>query len=169
MNKKSTPTAILKFFGDYRFLSNFWLAKFEWDGVIWPSTECAYQAAKANDKTIYEHFAKMSPGESKRAGKGSFTIEDPVNKTKRVQKFTLRADWEQVKVQIMYEVVYAKFSQNEHLKKLLLDTGNALLEEGNTWGDRIWGVSPPGSGNGRNELGKVLMLVRSQLRGDIEL
>ena len=43
----------------------------------------------------------------------------------------------------------------------LLATGDAQLEEGNTWGDRIWGVY---QGQGDNRLGKILMKVREELR-----
>ena len=38
---------------------------------------------------------------------------------------------------------------------------DALLEEGNTWGDRVWGVC---QGQGENRLGKILMKVREELR-----
>lgn len=43
----------------------------------------------------------------------------------------------------MKEIVIAKFEQNEGLQQKLLDTGDAYLEEGNTWGDRIWGSRHP--------------------------
>lgn len=40
----------------------------------------------------------------------------------------------------MEELVRAKFTQNPDLADKLLATGDAHLEEGNTWGDRIWGT-----------------------------
>lgn len=73
----------------------------------------------------------------------------------------LRADWEDVKLDIMHEVVKAKFEQNEELKEKLLATGDAYLEEGNWWWDRYWGVY---QGEGENHLGKILMRVRAELR-----
>ena len=57
--------------------------------------------------------------------------------------------------------IRATFSQNEDLKEKLLDTGNEHLEEGNTWGDKIWGTV---NGKGQNNLGKILMMVREELR-----
>lgn len=146
-------TPILTFFGEYRFLSNFWMATFSWDGVVWPHAEAAYQAAKTLDLDRRQEFVRMGPVEAKRAGK---LVE-------------LRNDWDEVKVVIMHEIVFAKFDQNPHLKELLLQTGNRRLEEGNTWNDRVWGICPPGSNKGLNHLGQILMLVRAQLRGDIEL
>ncbi len=71
----------------------------------------------------------------------------------------MRKDWEQVKVQIMKEICKAKFDQNEDLKKQLLATGRQTLEEGNTWGDRIWGTV---DGVGQNYLGKILMEIRKE-------
>jgi len=63
----------------------------------------------------------------------------------------------------MYEICKAKFSQNTELKKRLLSTGNEHLEEGNTWGDKIWGTV---NGIGENRLGKILMRIREELRNE---
>lgn len=63
----------------------------------------------------------------------------------------------------MYEICMAKFTQNEDLKEKLLATGNDILEEGNTWGDKVWGTV---NGVGENKLGKILMKVREELRNE---
>jgi len=140
---------ISTFFGKYRFLSNFWPCEFVWDNIVWNSSEHAYVASKTLDRALRLKISKMAgKGEVKRFGR---TIE-------------LRPDWEQVKYDIMLEIVRAKFRQNPDLKQKLLETGDAELEEGNTWGDRVWGVCPPNSGNGKNWLGKILMIVRKELR-----
>ncbi|MCY8564311.1 NADAR family protein [Bacillus sonorensis] len=55
----------------------------------------------------------------------------------------------------------AKFEQNDHLINKLLQTGESILIEGNTWGDKIWGVC---NGVGENKLGKILMKVRNELK-----
>lgn len=68
---------------------------------------------------------------------------------KRGRSVSLRKDWEQVKIRIMHEIVQAKFEQNPVLAEKLVETGNACLEEGNTWGDRIWGTV---DGRGANHL-----------------
>lgn len=41
--------------------------------------------------------------------------------------------WEEIKIDIMYQIVLAKFSQNKRLKQDLLSTGKAELVEGNNW------------------------------------
>ena len=71
----------------------------------------------------------------------------------------LRADWEDKKDKIMYDILEAKFS-NKRLAQKLLATGNAKLVEGNTWGDTYWGAC---RGQGKNKLGKLLMKVRKKL------
>ena len=75
----------------------------------------------------------------------------------------LRADWEDVKLSIMEDIVRAKFTQNEDLKQLLLATGDLVLEEGNTWHDTFWGVDVK-TQEGENHLGRILMRVRQELR-----
>lgn len=150
-NDLFTPP-ILEFSGDNRFLSNFFPAPLVWRGKLWPSSEHAYQAAKTLDVEVQERIRALpTAAATKRAGK---TI-------------VLRPDWEQVKVEIMLEIVLAKFTQNPELKALLLATGDAPLVEGNWWKDRFWGVCPVGSTNGRNELGKILMDIRESFRAAV--
>ena len=61
----------------------------------------------------------------------------------------------------MEEIVRAKFGQNPVLADKLLATGDTLLIEGNTWGDKFWGVDTR-VGQGENHLGKILMKVRAE-------
>lgn len=73
----------------------------------------------------------------------------------------MRKDWEAVKVRIMEEIVRAKFTQNTELADKLLATGDAYLEEGNTWDDRIWGTV---NSSGANRLGVILMQIRAEIK-----
>ena len=57
-----------------------------------------------------------------------------------------------------------KFTHHPELSQMLLNTGDAQLEDGNTWGDRIWGVY---QGQGENRLGKILMKIRDELRREV--
>ena len=56
-----------------------------------------------------------------------------------------------------------KVYQNDDLADCLVDTGDQPLIEGNTWGDRFWGVC---GGTGMNHLGRLLMEVREELQAD---
>ena len=137
---------ILGFFGDYRFLSNFWYCTIEFEGEKYRTTEHAYQAAKTLDpkerKVIQE---ETHPAGARRKG----------------QVLKLRDDWEEVKLKLMLEFTRQKFKNNDILAKKLLDTGDSYLEETNTWGDKFWGVC---RGIGENNLGNILMKVRDELR-----
>jgi ribA/ribD-fused uncharacterized protein len=135
-----------EFQGAYRFLSNFWPAEVTYEGITYPTAEHAYQAAKTLDATERRRIAALpTPAEAKAEGR----------------KLKLREDWETAKFVVMEDVVRLKFTSHADLREKLLATGDALLEEGNTWGDRVWGVY---QGQGENCLGKILMKVRKELR-----
>lgn len=133
------------FCGDYEFLSNFYETIVVYDGVTYKNSEAAYQAQKCVEPKDRDVFTTITAGKAKRLGR---TV-------------TLRKDWEQVKIPIMTDVVTAKFEQNKEIAKKLIDTGDAILEEGNNWGDRFWGTV---NGHGKNMLGIILMNVREKLR-----
>jgi ribA/ribD-fused uncharacterized protein len=73
----------------------------------------------------------------------------------------IKLTWEDIKDDIMYNAVFAKFSQNDSLKKLLLDTEPRKLYE-STKNDPYWGIGKDGTG--RNKLGQILMKVRVDLK-----
>lgn len=144
---------ILGFFQEFAFLSNFFEAPLVYKGLNWPTSEHAYQAMKSEDPGVWTYFTLLgTPGEAKRSG----------------GKITLRSNWEQLKDDFMYEIVLAKFEQNEDLKQKLLATGNRKLVELNYWGDKYWGMVHDANGNlvGKSKLGEVLMRIRSNLRGE---
>ena len=74
---------------------------------------------------------------------------------------SVRGDWPSVKDQIMLKALRAKFTQDKHLRQLLLDTKDRKLVE-HTTNDSYWGDG--GDGSGQNHLGKLLMQVRSELK-----
>ena len=61
----------------------------------------------------------------------------------------------------MLKCLFAKFTQHEDLKKILLDTGDKTLIE-HTKNDVYW--ADGGDGSGKNMLGKLLMKVRDELK-----
>lgn len=134
---------INKFSGQYRFLSNFWPVQVELDNEIYPSVEHAYQASKTLNPIERQAIRKSnSPRAAKRLGR----------------QVTLRPDWEEIKYDMMYYLVKQKFKVPA-LHKLLSSTSPHTLEEGNTWGDKIWGTV---NGVGQNWLGRILMHVRDE-------
>lgn len=146
MNTLCEHEPITEFFGDYRWLSNFYECHVHYDGVYYSSSENAYQAAKTTDFDERFKISEMSPGQSKMAGRS----------------LTIRDDWYLIKVDIMREIIMLKFAQNAELRRKLVDTGDALLVEGNTWNDKFWGQCPVGVG--QNMLGKLLMETRNKFQ-----
>ena len=103
----------------------------------------AYQAAKTHrDKR--KPFTECTPREAKKMGR----------------EVELTPNWEQIKLMVMVQVTRRKFF-HEELALKLMETGQDLLVEGNTWGDTYWGVC---DGKGFNHLGQILMMERMHLR-----
>jgi len=146
---------ITQFRDKFSFLSNFYLAPIRYEGVVYPSVEHAYQATKCPEgrETIRR---APKPYKAKWLGR----------------KFRARPDWDEIKIGVMEDLVWLKFSMNPDLTKLLLDTGDEKIVEGQWRGtywahDNFWGncecdacVNIPG----RNHLGRILMGVRERLR-----
>lgn len=145
-----------KFFGQYRFLSNFHLCEIEFEGLVYPSTEHAYQAAKTNNHELRDQVRHLpEPNLARRAG----------------QMLPLVNGWNETrKFEVMEIITREKFFKHKALGKKLLDTGNLDLSEGNTWHDNVWGVCSCKScgSKGANHLGKILMKIRDELRAEKE-
>ena len=124
----------MKFRDKYYFLSNMY--QFDGDCV-----ERRYQQAKC----LYEEDAQLFEGldgfQAKKLGK----------------KITIRPDWNNIKVQVMEDLLRWKFS-NKVLKAKLRAVKGPIIEE-NWWGDRFWGTC---DGSGKNILGKILEVIRSE-------
>ena len=140
------------FSGPFWFLSNFSDSPVTYEGLTYPTIEHAFQAAKALDPEERAMIQMAeTPGIAKRMGRG----------------VTLRADWEEQKVEIMTQLVRQKFFNHPDLAKALLATGEEELLEGNTWGDRFWGAVfnyRRKEWEGRNQLGKIMMQIRQELK-----
>lgn len=129
----------------FAFLSNFEPATTSYKGLEFPTTEHAYQAAKAITMKDMEAVRNcLTAGAAKRLGR----------------KIMIRQDWEEVRIPLMMNFLRQKF-QLQPRKDLLLSTGDHELIEGNTWGDTFWGIC---DGKGENWLGKCLMHIRKELR-----
>ena len=136
-----------QFDGEYAFLSNFYPCKVEYEGMVYDSSEAAFQAAKF-DKKDREQFIGLEPGKAKKLGR----------------KANLPENWNEIRISVMRDVLRAKFLGNRALAQKLIEmTGNSTLIEGNWWNDRFWGVDSK-TGVGENHLGKLLMELRAELK-----
>jgi len=139
---------IKEFRGETKWLSNF--SKFPNGKTV----EHYYQAAKASNPSTRKYIAHLpSPGQAKRAG----------------QVCAMIPGWEVKKYRVMYRLLLYKF-RDPAIRQLLLDTEDQYLEEGNTWHDRCWGVCycSQCKGTGKNVLGKMIMLIRKNIRRTVK-
>jgi len=144
---------INSFSNEYQFLSNFYSAEVVHEGITYKNSEAAFQAAKTKDFQLRREFSELNPSQAKLKGR----------------HIELREDWEQVKDNIMYEIVKDKFSRNSNLRSLLMKTNTSILIEGNWWHDNYWGdchCEKCQNKEGKNTLGLILMRVRDELRNE---
>lgn len=136
-----------RFRDQYAFLSNFyfWGSLVHYAHAPYPTVEHAFQAAKTLD---LDERLKIQ------------RIAGPVGAKQLGQGVTLRPDWDALKNEIMLGLLQEKFATSP-LREMLHATLPHDLVEGNTWGDRYWGVC---RGKGENWLGTLLMQVREEIQ-----
>ena len=132
----------------YGCFSNFSGHGIHLDGAYWPTSEHYFQAQKFAG-TEYEDRVRRAPSPKLAAALG------------RDRKLPLRADWEQVKDDVMRRAVRRKFEEHADLRAVLLATGDEEIVEAAPH-DYYWGCGQDGTG--KNMLGKILMEVREELR-----
>lgn len=133
----------MRFKGEYWFLSNFYPVDIEMDGVTYKTAEAAFQAQKCINPEERMLIASTDSGrKAKLLGR----------------KVSIRNDWEDVKVDVMREVIDRKFDRPE-LAAMLVAVGGEIVED-NHWNDTFWGRC---NGRGENWLGVLLMEKRDSL------
>jgi ribA/ribD-fused uncharacterized protein len=147
----------------YGFLSHFEPSPIVLDGEHWPTVEHYYQTQKSFDPAYRLAIRQnAAPGVVKQlATTAKPGAVNPASSWFAQTGEAPRADWAEVKLDIMRRADWAKFSQNPHLAARLLETGDAELIEDSPL-DGFWGVGP--DGEGLNWAGRVLMEVRTRLR-----
>ena len=134
----------------YGKFSNFSRYGVELDGKWWQTTEHYFQAQKFYDEQ-YQEKIRHAPDPKTAATLG------------RSRQIPIRADWEQIKDQVMRRAVLKKFQTHMELRQLLLSTHDQEIVE-NAPGDYYWGCGADGSG--KNRLGKILQEVREILQNE---
>ncbi len=144
------------------WLSNWFLSKFIVDNIVFSSMEQYMMYKKAEvfgDEVIKKEIMSTdNVGMIKALGRQVSNYNNTV--------------WNGMRQIIIYEGLYAKYSQNDDLKEKLLKTGNRLLAECAVQ-DKIWatGISMKDDScydmnnwTGQNLLGFATMLVREKIR-----
>lgn len=146
-NKNSDKNTVCFYETEHYMFSNFSSFSVEYKGVLWVTSEYAYQAAKFTDDVIREKI------KNSRSSYDAFTIA-------RLHKDSYRPDWQDVKLEVMEEVVRKKHEQHPCIQKKLKETGSKLIVEDSPVDD-FWGWGP--NKDGENNLGKIWMKIRNEL------
>ena len=134
----------------YGCFSNYFRKYFTAKGWVWMSVEHYIQAMKF-EGTEHEEIIRNLPSPEAAAEYGRRT------------DLPLRKDWEIVKEQIVMEGIHYKFASSVGLYEKLMETGDHRIIYDNP--NPYWGCGE--DGNGRNELGKILELVRTGFLMDL--
>lgn len=142
--------------------SQWWVAPFEVDGIVYKTAEHWMMAGKArlfkDEAALEKILATPTPHQAKKGG--------------RMVKNFVPAVWNEYKFTLVAQGNFHKFSQHENLKTFLLGTQNRVLVEASPM-DNIWGIGMaadaadienPLRWKGENLLGYALMQVREQLK-----
>ncbi len=131
----------------YDVLNNFSANAVGIDGVLYPTSEHAYQAAKCTDpKGKDEIRLARSPVLAKEAA--------------RRYRFARRTDWDDVKLGAMEAILRAKLAQHDEVREALIRSGHDVIGEDSPHDD-FWGIGPDGAGE--NHLGGLWMKIRAEL------
>lgn len=146
---------------EYGYLSNWYPSCFAMDGIVFSSVEQFMMYRKAicfHDNNIADQILETDDvGRIKDLGRRVSGYNDNY--------------WNGVRQLVVYEGLFAKFSQNDKLKVQLMATGNSVLAECAVK-DRIWGIGLSMNDpdrldrekwKGQNLLGYALMMVRDRL------
>lgn len=133
---------------EYGCFSNFYASVVDMDGEDYLTSEHYYQAMKAQTQEEHDYIKSApTPHESRNRGKAC----------------QLRDGWDEMRDDVMLNVVMSKFYQHSNLAAILLSTGDSELIEWAPW-DNYWGSGQ--TGYGKNKLGKILMKIREKMRED---
>lgn len=85
----------------------------------WPTSEHYFQAQKVSGTPLYQKILETkSPMRAAELG--------------RDRKYPIRADWDEVKDEVMKRAVKAKFEAHQEIRAILLGTGSELIVEKTT-------------------------------------
>ncbi len=140
------------FFYEHEFyiFSNFSSFMLYWKRKLYPTSEHAYHTEKFEDEGLKEQI------------RSARSAHDAI-KLAHTNTDKYRSDWDDIKLNIMKEILRAKTNQHPYVQKKLLEScGKELIED--SWRDSFWGWGP--NKDGKNWLGKLWMEIRDEFKND---
>jgi ribA/ribD-fused uncharacterized protein len=152
--KPDTDKQVFFYEQDFYVLSNFSAFNLLWQGHTFPTSEHAYHWEKFWCNGYGPGWPVALRIKDAASAHEAFKIAEQ-NKQLRFSR------WDDVKVNIMLDILRAKAAQHEYVRRKLLATGERELIE-DSWRDDFWGWGP--NRDGQNMLGRLWMQVRDELR-----
>ncbi|WBT40130.1 NADAR family protein [Hyphomicrobium sp. DMF-1] len=154
-HKLDTDKQVFFYEQDFYVLSNFSAFNLFWQRRTFPTSEHAYHWEKFIPETRDENRVFVRDAiRNAPSAHAAFKLAEG-------WKSLRRPGWDSIKVDIMRDILRAKASQHEYVRRKLLATGDRELIE-DSWRDDFWGWGP--NRDGQNMLGKLWMEVRAELR-----
>lgn len=138
----------------YIYFSPYTAHALEIDGIVYPTTEHAYQCARYEDERIREEI---------RMQHSPVAAWETSTRYKHLQKPAFKD--EQHKLAVMKELMRLKAQQHQDVRQALRDSGDALIVKHIVTyppGDGFWDDGEDGTG--ANHMGRMWMEIREELR-----
>lgn len=151
--------------------SNFYSCK-----IVLPAGDEGVEFTYGSSEQRYMHMKALTFGDAETANAIMRTKNPVMQKAlgRKVKNFDEK-QWDELREEIMYEAVHAKFSQNADLRKKLTAVRGRFAEASPR--DKIWGIGmsqtdpdakDPANWKGLNLLGGILDKVRDELSGEAD-
>lgn len=141
-----TECAVFCYEQEFYPLSNFSSFRLKYAGIDFDTSEHAYQCGKFRRTPAIQMRILES-----RSAHEAFRIAVEA-------KGSVDPGWDDRKLEVMGDILLAKFEQHEYVRRKLIETGDRSIIE-NSWRDSYWGWGE--THLGENYLGKLWMEIRS--------
>lgn len=159
-HRLDTDEKVFFYENDFYVLSNFSAFELRFKGYRWATSEHAYHGEKFKYNCVPWHAGQPQDEVWTQLWIYARSAHDAF-KIAEANKHLVRPDWQEVRVDVMREILRTKAEQHEYVRRKLLATGDRELVE-DSWRDSFWGIGP--DGDGQNQMGKLWMEIRAELR-----
>jgi ribA/ribD-fused uncharacterized protein len=149
--KLDTDKRVFFYEQEFYVLSNFSAFQIEWKGILFPTSEHVYHWEKFISRPDIQDLILKA-----KSAHDAFKIAEECKNYRDT-------NWDDIKTDVMFNILVVKINQHEYVKRKLLQTGDRQLIE-DSWRDDFWGWGP--DKNGHNILGKLWMRIREDIRNE---
>lgn len=158
--KVDTDKVVRFYEQEFYVLSNFSAFRMAWKGYDFDTSEIVYHWEKFRGNGIEPPEVISGKSRARFDLMHARSSHDAYKVAQDNKEFQI-PNWNEIKVDVMRDILRAKVDQHPYVKKKLLETGDRLLIE-DSWRDSYWGWGA--DEKGQNVLGRLWMEVRDEVR-----